>query len=151
MKTVQYPLQSISPIKKVLFAIFTLLMVLTVFKLGAQTTSYQSIPANSSIKVTGSSNLHDWTMKNEILNAGAAFIFKDGKLSDVTALNFSMKVANLKGDEDLLTSRAHKALNAAKYSTINFKLSSATATPLANGHYTINCIKRSKRICKRMG
>ncbi len=65
---------------------------MSAFNLCAQTTSYQSIPANSSIKVSGSSNLHDWTMKNEVLIAVAAFTFKDEKLSNMTALNFSMKV-----------------------------------------------------------
>lgn len=137
MKTLQHPTIASSQIKRGLLVIIFFLLMLTVFNLSAQTTSYQSIPANSSIKVSGSSNLHDWTMKNEILTAGAAFIFKDGKLIDMTALNFSMKVANLKGDEDLLNSRAHKAMNSDKYSTINFKLTSATATPLSNGHYTI--------------
>ncbi|MEO5911218.1 MAG: YceI family protein [Pelobium sp.] len=137
MKTLQYQTKASLNIKRGLTLIIFLLLGLTVFNLSAQTTSYQSIPANSSIKVSGSSNLHDWTMKNEVLTAGATFIFKAGKLTDMTALNFSMKVTNLKGDEDLLNSRAHKAMNAEKYSTINFKLSSATASPLANGHYTI--------------
>ncbi|MFC5283820.1 YceI family protein [Pedobacter alpinus] len=138
MKTLQYPLIVSLSIKRSFFV--TILLVFTLCKLSAQTTSYQSIPANSSIKVSGSSNIHDWTMKGETLTAGSAFLLKDGKLNDMTALNFSMKVTNLKSDENLLNSRAYKALNAEKFTTVNFKLSSATVTPLANGHYTIKAL-----------
>jgi hypothetical protein len=137
MKTLKHLIMAPSTITKGFAIIIFVLSGLSVFNLSAQTTSYQSIPSNSSIKVLGSSNIHDWTMKDNDLSAGAAFIFKDGKLSDMTALNFTMKVKNLKSDEELLNTRAYKALNAEKYSTINFKLSAATATPLANGHYTI--------------
>ncbi|MBU0697461.1 MAG: YceI family protein [Bacteroidetes bacterium] len=137
MKTLQYPTISSSQIKRGLFVIIFFALVLITLNLSAQTTSYQSIPATSSVKVSGSSNLHDWTMENNHLSAGVAFTFKDGKLNDMTALNLTLKVKELKSDEDLLNSRAYKAMDADKYSTINFKLSSASATPLSNGHYTI--------------
>lgn len=139
MKKVQYPSISSLWSKWLSTPILTASLLLSTLQLSAQT-SYQSIPTNSSITVQGSSNLHDWTMKDEIMNAGAAFIFKDGKLSDMTALNFSMKVSDLKSSEDLLNSRAYKAMNAEQYPSIVFKLTSATATPLANGHYTIKAI-----------
>jgi len=137
MKTLQYPTITSSHIKRGLFIIIFFVLAFAVFNLSAQTTSYQSIPATSSVKVSGSSNLHDWTMGNTHLTAGVAFTFKDGKLNDVTALNLTLKVKELKGTEDLLNSRAYKAMNADKYPTINFKLSSASATPLSSGHYTI--------------
>lgn len=136
MKKVQYPSISSLWSKWLSTPILTASLLLATLQLSAQT-SYQSIPANSSITVLGSSNLHDWTMKDEVMSAGAAFIFKDGKLNDMTALNFSMKVTDLKSSEDLLNSRAYKAMNAEQYPNIVFKLTSATATPLANGHYTI--------------
>lgn len=140
MKTLQHPNPAFSQLKKGLFLLMLFLFPLTVFNLNAQTTSYQSIPTNSTVKVSGSSNLHDWVMKGETLTAGSAFIFKNGKLNDMTALNFSMKVTNLKSEESLLNSRAYKAMDADKYTTVNFKLSSATVTPLANGHYTIKAL-----------
>lgn len=140
MKTLAYLSLNSLQIKRGLFVIIILLLMMTVLNLNAQTTSYQSIPSNSTIQVSGSSNLHDWIMKAETINSAAAFTFKNGKLSDMTALNFSVKVTNLKNSDNLLNKRAYKALNAEEYSTINFKLSSAAATPLANGHYTIKAI-----------
>lgn len=140
MKNLAQAFKPVKQFKKGYSLILTFLFMITGLSLNAQTINYQSVPINSSIKVSGTSNIHDWTMKSEVLNANAAFNFRDGKLNDVTALNFSMKVANLKGKEDLLTTRAHKAMNAAKFTTIAFKLNSATATPLANGQYTIKAI-----------
>jgi polyisoprenoid-binding protein YceI len=137
MKTFQYQAITSSQIKKGLFFVILFLLVLTVFNLSAQTTSFQSIPATSNVKVNGSSNLHDWTMENNRLTAGATFTFKDGKLNDMTALNVILKVRDLKSKEDLLNSRAYQAMKADQYTTINFKLSSASAIPLSNGHFTI--------------
>jgi polyisoprenoid-binding protein YceI len=137
MKTLKYQSsQVIQHSKKLFVFIFLITLFITTLKLSAQT-SYQTVPATSSIKVDGSSNLHDWTMKATTITSSAAFSFKEGKLNDVTALSFAIKVKDLKSDEDLLNSRAYKAMNADKYPTITFKLSSATVTPLANGHFTI--------------
>ena len=137
MKTLKYQSITSLQIKIGLFIIIFFLLILTAFNLSAQTTSYQSIPATSNVKVIGSSNLHDWIMENNHLTADVAFTFKDNKLNDMTALNLTMKVKELKSKEDLLNSRAYKAMNADKYTTINFKLSSASATPLSNGHFAI--------------
>lgn len=137
MKTLRYPAITNSLVRRGLLVIILLLLVITVLNVSAQTTSYQSIPATSNVKVSGKSNLHDWTMENDHLVALVAFTFKDGKLDDMSALNLSFKVKELKSKEDLLNSRAYKAMNADKYPTINFKLSSASVTPLSNGHFTI--------------
>ena len=137
MKTFQYsPIRTAQSNAWLFVSVILLAMLLASFKLSAQT-SYQSIPAVSNVKVLGSSNLHDWTMSDEHITSGAAFTFQDGKLNDVTALNFSMKVKELKSSEDLLNSRAYKAMNADQYPAITFKMTAASATPLANGHYTI--------------
>src|SRR5690606_31634469 len=55
----------------------------------------------------------------------ARFILKQSQVQDVTALTFTLPVKNLKGKEDLLNSRAHKALKADQHSYITFKLLSA--------------------------
>lgn len=121
--------------KRGLFFILYLSLAFSALNLSAQTNSYQS--ENSSIKVSGSSNLHDWVMKNDDPNASAVFTLKNGKLSDMNALTFSMKVQDLKSDENLLNSRAYKALDTETYSTINFKMSSSSINSISGGHYTI--------------
>ena len=68
------------------------------------------VASGSLIKVIGTSNIHDWTMSASAFSCDGNFTVKGDQLVDITALNFSLPVANLKGKEDLLTTRAHKAL-----------------------------------------
>lgn len=108
--------------------------------------SYKII-TSSSIKVLGTSNMHDWDMTAVNFTCDGNFNVKNGVLEDVTSLNFSLPVINLKGKESLLNSRAHKALNSEKYKTITFKLTSATVVPgtkviNANGNLTISGVTK---------
>lgn len=84
------------------------------------------IVATSHIKVSGTSNLHDWVMKAESFTCEGKFEVKGGVLKDITSLSFSLPVTNLKSNESLLDKRAYKALKSAEFSKIIFKLTSAT-------------------------
>ena len=102
---------------------------------------------SSSIKVLGTSNMHDWDMAADNFSCEGNFNVKNGVLEDVSSLSFSLPVTNLKGKESLLNSRAYKALNSEKHKTITFKLTSATVVPgqkviNANGNLTISGVTR---------
>lgn len=79
----------------------------------------------SQIKVNGTSNIHDWTMNAASFSCEGTYVQNDGQLVDVSALNFTLPVVNLKGKEDLLNTRAHKALKAEQFNKITFKLTNA--------------------------
>ncbi|RKD17028.1 hypothetical protein BCY91_02430 [Pelobium manganitolerans] len=93
-------------------------------KLNAQT-AYGVAPG-SQITVTGTSNLHDWTMAATSFACDANLNVAGGQLKDVRSLNFVLPVKNLKSKEDLMDTRAHKALNADTYDKITFKVSDVT-------------------------
>jgi polyisoprenoid-binding protein YceI len=138
MKTSKYyPTTVLNHSKKLLVAASFFAASFTSLSANAQKTSYQSIPVTSTVKVLGNSNIHKWNMNNERLASQAAFTFKDGKLSDLSGFSFTMQVKDLKSDEELLNSRAHKALNAEKYTTITFKMTSATVAPTQGNNYQI--------------
>ena len=82
--------------------------------------------SGSQIKVNATSNIHDWNMIATSFNAEGNFVLNGGQLQDITALNFTLPLSNLKGKEDLLTTRAHKALKAEQFNKITFKLTNAT-------------------------
>jgi polyisoprenoid-binding protein YceI len=86
---------------------------------------YKLVPS-SQIKVLGTSNLHDWTMLSTSFNCEGSFIVKNNQLQDLSALSFVLPVKSLKSKEDLMDTRAYKALKAAAYSKITFKLTQAT-------------------------
>jgi polyisoprenoid-binding protein YceI len=117
-----------------------ILIGLTAFTVNEQTAFKNA--AGSQIKVNGTSNIHDWTMNATSFTCEGNYILKDGQLQDVTALSFTLPVSNLKGKEDLLNTRAHKALKAEQYNKITFKLTNATVVTAqkiikANGNLTI--------------
>ena len=84
------------------------------------------------LKVSGTSNMHDWTMesKNGAIEANLNLASNVSYLAGIQSLTFSMPVKNLKSESSLMDSRAHDALKADKFKTIDFKLISAT--PVSN-------------------
>ncbi|MEJ6979219.1 YceI family protein [Pedobacter sp. P351] len=101
----------------------------------------------SQFKVNGTSNIHNWVMNATSFSCDGKFILKGDQLIDITALNFTLPVTNLKGKEDLLNTRAHKALKAEQFNKITFKLTNATVVPLqkiirANGNLTIGGVTK---------
>lgn len=96
------------------------------FAQNAQAQTAYKVAPGSQIKVNGTSNIHDWTMAATGFTCDAQ-ITEQGQ--DVSALTFTMPVKNLKGKEDLLNTRAYKALKADQHNKITFKLTSATTVP----------------------
>lgn len=91
-------------------------------------TSYR-ITEGTQVKVSGTSNLHDWTMLSKSFTCDAQFLLKGGVLQDISTLNFSLPVTNLKSKEDLMDTRAYKTLKAEQFSKITFKLLHGTVVP----------------------
>lgn len=104
---------------------FTLTTVAFTQRSVAQT--YKIIPG-SEMKVAGTSNIHDWTMQTSSISGDAQIVLAGKDLTDVKTLNFNTAVKNLKGKEDLLNTRAHKAMKADKFPAIAFKLNSASVS-----------------------
>jgi hypothetical protein len=100
-------------------------------------TNAQNIRKNSAfiIKVSGSSNLHDWSMeaKSGSIEANLNLASNVSYLAGIQSLNFTVPVKNLKSTEgSLMDSRAYDALKADKFSTITFKLLTAAPTSTDN-------------------
>ncbi|WP_304063459.1 YceI family protein [Pedobacter glucosidilyticus] len=109
-------------------------------------TAYK-VSTGSQIKVIGTSNIHDWDMTAINFICDANFTVKGTDVQDVSALSFVLPVKNLKGKEDLLNSRAHKALKEEQFDKIAFKLIDATVIPQQNiikatGNLTISGVTK---------
>lgn len=123
--------------KTLLLCAFTLCA--TAFAKISVAQTYKIAPG-SEIKVAGTSNIHDWTMQSNTVSGEAQLTLNGKDLADVKTLNFSLAVKSLKGKEDLLNTRAYKAMKADKYANITFKLNSAAVTGdvvKGNGSLTI--------------
>jgi len=120
--------------------IVAIALTASAFTLGDQT-AFKSV-AGSHIVVKGTSNLHDWSMTATNLTCEGTFTLKDDQLQDITALTFTLPVQSLKSKEDLMNTRAYKALKAEQFNKVTFKLSDATVLPQqkvikANGNLSI--------------
>lgn len=125
--------------KTILLTLTAILSLSGLSQLQAQT-AFNTKAFNSEVKVLGTSNLHDWTMKGSGLTCEAQFTVNAASILQLLSLNgltFSIPVNNLKSSEGLLNTRAYKALNAEKYTHINFKLAAAAITPQGNNKYQI--------------
>ena len=113
-----------NPRKSIFFSIFTFVIFFLCQTVAAQ--SVYKVSPNSTIRVIGTSNIHDWEMKANTFTCEGNFELKGNQLLDLKSLSFSLPITNLKSKESLLNTRAYKALKAEQYSKITFKLTSAT-------------------------
>jgi hypothetical protein len=91
------------------------------------------------IKVSGTSNLHDWTMEAKSISCSAKFHFITGndRPESLTALTLSVPVQDLKSGKSSMDSRAYTALKAQQFTAIEFVLTSATITPAEKNQFQV--------------
>jgi hypothetical protein len=106
--------------------------------LSAQTT-FQS--QTMDMKLTGTSNLHDWEMKATSGTSKASiFLDASGKIISIQRLSFSFPARNLKSAHDAMDKNTYKALNTDRNPNISFSLTSSKVIAKGNNNYQLNCI-----------
>lgn len=106
----------------------------------AQAQATYKATTGSSLKVNGTSNIHDWAMEAKSIPADVVLEVEGTQVTDITSLNFTLPVKNLKGKEDLLNSRAYKAMKEDAHKNISFKMTSGSVSQniiKVNGTLTI--------------
>lgn len=98
---------------------------------------------NVTMKLSGTSTLHDWTMSANTFVGKAQFGFKPenkSQLTSVKELTFSLEVLNLKSDDKALNNNAYKALKTKQYKNIFYKLISAKVMPEKDSRYLVKTV-----------
>jgi polyisoprenoid-binding protein YceI len=128
-------IHSIATVKFILAAIifFTIPQLVT-----AQATYKLAQSPDITIKVLGSSNVHDWTMTSTAMESQGNFIINGDKLQGLQSFSFHLAVKSLHSDHASMDDRTYKSVNASKYPTISYKLTSAVVTSTGAGKYLIN-------------
>jgi len=94
---------------------------------------------NIDLIVSGTSTLHDWTMKSAKADCSAAFDFNGaGVISGLQTLSFSTPVNSLKSDHTAMDKNAYKALKTEKNPAISYTLTGVSVSPAATGS-TVKC------------
>lgn len=99
--------------------------------------TYQLDNATSTLKIDGTSNIHDWEIVAEKQQGKLLADFEDGKLVKIQQLDFTVTAESLKSGKSSMDKNTYKALNTEKHKQIEFKLSKVKS---------INC--KSNNSCK---
>jgi YceI-like domain len=125
----------------------SLLVLLMVATVAVATERARFAPApNSTIKISGTSTLHDWTMEGATINGGIEIApeiasapndsnsWKSAKPLEVSV---SIPVSTIKSDRDRMTNIMRDAMKAAKYPEIRYQLIEANPLEGRPDNFTI--------------
>jgi hypothetical protein len=114
-----------------------LLPFLLVSILGSAQNRYSG--AATELVISGTSTLHDWTMKSSQSNCVATLgLDPSGRVTSLSALNFSTQATALKSEHSSMDNNAYKALKTDKNPTITYTLSSVSVAAGKDGS-TVTC------------
>ena len=123
-------------IKQIL--VLTMICILGFSSLLKAQTSYKLANGpDVSIKVLGSSNIHDWVMTSTAMESQGEFTFEGATLSALHSFKFSLAFTSLKSDHTSMDNRTYKSVNAKKYPTISYKLISAQVSATEKNKYLL--------------
>jgi polyisoprenoid-binding protein YceI len=109
-------------------------------QLQAQDTYKLSGSKENVVKVSGTSNVHDWAMTAENPTCEANFGPLTGTENvpkNLTSLSFSVNAKSLKSEHSSMDNRTYKVIKADDFPKISFKLTSAVITPVSKGKFTV--------------
>lgn len=82
------------------------------------------------LTVSGTSTLHDWSMKSSKGESNAVFTFNNaGQLSGLTFLSFVSPAESLKSEKSAMDKNAYKALKTSSAPTLSFNITAASVAP----------------------
>ncbi|MGQ1891131.1 YceI family protein [Thermophagus sp. OGC60D27] len=91
----------------------------------------------SSVKVSGTSTLHDWEMSLTTFKASAHLDKKDDGTYFLSKAEFTAKGADLKGDKSMMNNKAHEALKVDDFPEISFYQKEAFEIKEGEDEYSI--------------
>ncbi|MBZ4675997.1 MAG: hypothetical protein JG782_616 [Anaerophaga sp.] len=93
---------------------------------------------SNSLKVSGTSSLHDWEMELTTFDASAQLENKDNGSYIISDARFSANANDLVSEKSMMTNKAHEALKAEKQPEIKFEQTGTLEiSGNQNGTYTI--------------
>jgi polyisoprenoid-binding protein YceI len=104
----------------------------------AQTAYKLASGKNNTIKVLGTSNVHDWTMTAKDIESTGTFKFNSkDELVAVNSLKFIVVAKSLKSEKSSMDTRTYKSIKADDFPKISYQLTNAEVTMIQANKYAI--------------
>lgn len=117
--------------------LFFLSFLFSALAVGAQT-RYAGTAID--LTVSGTSTLHDWTMKSVKADCSASFTINSaGQIVGVDGLVFNTPATSLKSEHASMDNNAYKALKTEKNPVISYTVNSITVAPAEAGGAVVTC------------
>ena len=84
-------------------------------------TNYELVASNSSLKVTGTSTLHDWHMYSNAYTCNVNALYDEKQDIQISSINFWCNANSIISENSMMDNKAHEALKTVKFPDINFK------------------------------
>jgi polyisoprenoid-binding protein YceI len=85
---------------------------------------YKLVQDKSTLKVKGTSTVHDWEMVAEKVNSELLVAFNDQGNFEFKDVSVACEAEKILSDNSIMDSKTHNALKASKHPTISFKMKS---------------------------
>lgn len=124
-----------------------LTIVISTFSLQVSSQSQRKyIVTKSAFEISGTSNIHDWTMKSAEGAGTANLVITNSKLTDIKGLEITLPAESIKSGKSSMDDVAYESLDTKTYKNINYALKSAhkvnETTWMLTGTYTIAGISK---------
>jgi len=90
-----------------------------------------------SIKIEGTSTMHDWDMTTGSISGTAAFVLNGNAITDIKSLSVTIPAESLKSGKAAMDKNAYKSLKTDSHKDIAFVLTDVTRIEKSGGAYTI--------------
>jgi len=99
-----------------------------------------STAKENTVKISGGSNVHGWTMiaQNPVCEAAFGSLTTEENIPKaLTSLSFSVNTKSLKSEHTSMDGRTYKTLKAEEFPKITFKLGNATITAIKKNRFSV--------------
>jgi polyisoprenoid-binding protein YceI len=122
--------------------IFTpIIIVLSCLFLSSATAQVKFRSQDLTVKVSGTSSLHDWEIESNKGKVEAVLVLGPNyKITGVSGLSFTVQSESLKSGHSAMDNNTYKALKTGQHQNISFVLSSANITQIDANTYLLKCV-----------
>ena len=118
-----------------------ILIVFSCLFLSSATAQVKYRSQDLTVKVTGTSSLHDWEIESNKGKVEAVLVLGPNyKITGVSGLKFTVQSESLKSGHSSMDNNTYKALKTGQHESITFVLSSSTITQIDANTYLLKCV-----------